>query len=304
MRLEKLNIRRIRFAVFGLLPVASLGLVCVIPPSSATNIDYIPGKKFRDCEQCPSMVVVSAGKFTMGTPASEPKSEDRERPQHDVTISRSFAIGVFEITFDEWDACVAANGCNNYLPDDEQWGRNQRPVIHVNWHDANAYVNWLRQVSGEDYRLPSEAEWEFAARGGTVTAYSFGDDEDSLCSFANAADASLNAGPDQGYLPLDCDDGFGAQTAPVGSFKPNPYGLYDVHGNVWEWLADCWNEAYAGAPVDGTTWTEGNCNQRVLRSASWVDARGGSLRSGHRGRIDVPMRSNNLGFRVARTIKQ
>jgi formylglycine-generating enzyme required for sulfatase activity len=240
----------------------------------------------------------------MGTPVSEPKSEDRERPQHDVTISRPFAIGIFEVTFDEWDACVAAKGCNNFRPDDERWGRNKRPVIHVNWYDANAYVQWLRQVTHEDYRLPSEAEWEFAARGGTTTAYSFGDDEDDLCGFANAADASLNAGPNQGYLPLDCNDGFGAETAPVGSFQPNPYGLYDMHGNVWEWLADCWNESYAGVPVDGSAWTKGDCNRRVLRSASWVDAKGGSLRSGHRGRIDASMRSNNLGFRVARSIKQ
>ncbi len=294
---------RIKCAMLVLLLVASLGLGCAAPSSDTASIDHLPGEKFRDCDQCPVMMSLNVGEFTMGTPVSEPKSEDRERPQHKVTISRPFAIGVFEITFDEWSACVAAKGCNNYIPDDENWGRGKRPVVHVNWHDANAYVEWLRQVTGEDYRLPSEAEWEFAARGETTSAYSFGDDEDNLCRFANAADTSLHAGDDEGYLPLNCNDEFGAETAPVGSFKPNPYGLYDMHGNVWEWVADCWNESYAGAPVDGLVWAEGNCDQRVLRSASWVDARGGSLRSGHRGRIETSMRSNNLGFRVARTIK-
>lgn len=287
-----------------LVPGLLLGLGCAGPSNSLGTTNYVPGNTFRDCDVCPVMVVVSEGKITIGTPVSEPKSEKRERPRHDVTISKRFAMGIFEITFDEWDACVEAKGCNNYRPDDERWGRRQRPVIHVNWHDADAYVEWLSQVTGEDYRLPSESEWEFAARAGTTTAYSFGNDEGDLCLFANSADASLNAGNDEGYLPLDCNDGFGAETAPVGSFKPNPYGIYDVHGNVWEWMADCWNETYAGAPLDGSVWTEGSCNQRVLRSASWVDAKGGSLRSGHRGRIDVSMRSNNLGFRVARTIKQ
>ena len=240
----------------------------------------------------------------MGTPADEAKSEDRERPQHEVTIGPPFAIGMLEITFDEWDACVAAEGCNNYLPFDEGWGRGRRPVIHVNWHDANAYVDWLSQVTGEHYRLPSEAEWEYAARSGTITAYSFGNDEDELCVFANSADAGLKAGSQEGYLPVDCDDGYGAETAPVGSFEPNLYGLYDMHGNVWEWVADCWNESYISAPEDGSAWMKGDYERRVLRSASWVDARGGSLRSGHRGRIDDSMRSNNLGFRVARTIAQ
>ncbi len=292
--------RLLLMLVLGLL----VGLGCAGPLNSLSTTNYVPGDTFRDCDVCPVMVVVSEGKFTMGTPVSEPKSENRERPRHDVTISRRFAMGIFEITFDEWDACVEAKGCNNYLPDDERWGRGKRPVIYVNWHDADAYVEWLSQVTGEDYRLPSEAEWEFSARAGTATAYSFGNDEGDLCLFANSADASLNAGKDEGYLPLDCNDGFGTETAPVGSFKPNPYGIYDVHGNVWEWVADCWNDTYAGAPSDGSAWTEGSCNQRVLRSASWVDARGGSLRSGHRGRIDVSMRSNNLGFRVARTIEQ
>jgi formylglycine-generating enzyme required for sulfatase activity len=294
---------RKKLGMLAVLIVASLGLVFAVRPSFPAIVDYIPGTKIRDCDQCPAMMIVGAGKFNMGSSVTELKSEDRERPQHDVTISRPFAIGIFEITFDEWDACVAALGCNGYIPDDEQWGRGERPVVHVNWNDANTYIEWLRKVTGEDYRLPTEAEWEFAARGGTTTAYSFGDDEDDLCSFANAADASLNAGADDGYLPLDCNDGFGEKTAPVGSFKPNAYGLYDVHGNVWEWVADCWNESYAGAPVDGSAWTQGDCDRRVLRSASWVDAKGGSLRSGHRGRIELAMRSNNLGFRIARTIK-
>jgi formylglycine-generating enzyme required for sulfatase activity len=277
-------------------------LSAVLLGSGCSSSRTLSGNYFKDCEVCPEMTVVNEGTFSMGTLASEQKSEDRERPRHDVTIDRPFAIGIFEVTFNEWQACLAGDGCNNYLPFDEGWGQKERPVIHVNWHDANAYVQWLSKITGEHYRLPSEAEWEFAARSGTTTAYSFGNDENELCAFANAADLSLNAGSEDGYLPLDCDDGYGAKTSPVGSFKPNAFGLYDVHGNVWEWVADCWNESYIGAPEDGTAWKEGDCGLRVLRSASWVDARGGSLRSGHRGRIDVSMRSNNLGFRVVRTM--
>ncbi len=257
---------------------------------------------FQDCDACPVMIALPSGELMMGTPESEPKREERENPQHKVIISKPFAIGKFLVTFDEWEACVNAGGCNGHQPEDQGWGRARRPVINVNWYDAQAYASWLTERTGETYRLLSEAEWEYAARGGTTTAYSFGDNENDLCQFANAADVSLLATGQRGILPLDCDDHYGAQTAPVGSFKPNPYGLYDVHGNVWEWVEDCFNDSYVSAPTDGSAWMQGDCNRHMLRSGSWIDARGGSLRSGHRGRMDADSRSYNKGFRVARDL--
>ncbi len=275
---------------------------CATPIFLNGSSQLVPGETFQDCEACPSLVVVEAGAFQMGTPATEAKREEREQPLHQVIIDTNFAMGRFEVTFDEWDACTTAGRCEEHIPDDQEWGRGKRPVINVSWDDAHAYLDWLSDTTGQSYRLPTEAEWEYAARGNTNTAYSFGDDEEDLCVYGNAADASIEADEGEGYLPLDCNDGYGRETSPVGSYEPNPFGLYDVHGNVWEWMQDCWNETYDGAPADGSAWLAGDCERRVLRSASWIDAKGGSLRSGHRGRIDVPMRSFNLGFRVVREL--
>ena len=220
------------------------------------------------------MVVIPAGSFMMG---SEEKSE--ERPRHRVMISRAFAVGKYEVTFAEWHACVRAGSCS-HRPDDEGWGRSNRPVMMVNWGDAKTYVRWLNRKTGHEYRLPSESEWEYAARAGTKTAYHFGGRIDS-----SQANYSSNPG----------------KTVPVGRYAANAFGLHDVHGNVWEWVEDCWNGGYAGAPSDGQAWTSGDCSIRVLRGGSYAYISGG-IRSALRGRGATGNRFRGLGFRVARTL--
>ena len=209
------------------------------------------GAVFRDCPECPEMVVVPAGEFMMGSPPSEEGRGDDEGPVHRVTIAEPFAVGKYEVTFDEWDACVSGGGCGGHRPDSKDRGR--QPVAEVSWEDAQAYVAWLSRKTGEAYRLLSEAEWEYAARAGTTTRYHWGDDIGR--NRANCYDDS-------------CGDSWD-YTAPVGSFAANAFGLHDVHGNVWEWVEDCWNGNYAGAPSDGSAWESGNCDGRVLRGGSW-----------------------------------
>ncbi len=242
------------------------------------------GSVFRDCPHCPEMVVVPPGDFMMGSPSSEEDRSDDEGPRHRVTIGSPFAVGVYEVTFSEWDACASAGGCGGYRPDDEGWGRGQRPVINVSWDDAQSYVAWLSRATGEAYRLLSESEWEYVARAGTATRYWWG--------------------RDIGRNRANCDR-CGSRwdderTAPVGSFEANAFGLHDVHGNVWEWVQDCWNDSYAGAPGDGSAWESGNCSRRVLRGGSWDDVPR-VLRAASRGRDDTGFRGSYAGFRVART---
>ncbi len=258
-----------------------------------------PGTVFRECEACPEMVVVPAGSFMMGSPESEKGRFDTEGPRHRVTIGSPFAVGVYEVMFAEWDACVAAGGCGGYRPEDEGWGRGSRPVIDVSWEDAREYVRWLSRETGEEYRLLTDAEWEYVARAGTTTARYWGERETGQCRYGNGADAAALAEyPD--WTTVSCSDGY-IRTAPVGLFEPNGFGLYDVLGNVWEWTQDCWNGSYSGAPADGSAWSSGDCSVRVLRGGSW----GGSpraLRSANRIRDTAGSRSYYSGFRVARTI--
>ena len=213
--------------------------------------DQAVGETFRECPSCPEMVVVPAGSFMMGSPSHEDGRDDDEGPVHRVTIAEPFAVGVREVTFAEWNACASSGGCGGYRPDDEGWGRGNRPVINVSWKDAQAYVDWLSRKTGAEYRLLSEAEWEYAARAGTTTRYHWGDGVGR-----NRANCDT------------CGDSWGV-TAPVGSFAANGWGLHDVHGNVWEWVEDCWNGDYTGAPSDGSAWESGNCDARVLRGGSW-----------------------------------
>ena len=219
-----------------------------------------PGRVFRDCPECPEMVVVPAGSFMMGSPSHEAGRGDDEGPRHRVTIEKPFAVGKYEVTFAEWDACVADGGCGGHRPEDEGWGRGRRPVINVNWDDAKAYVRWLNRKTGKQYRLPSEAEWEYAARAGTTTRYNWGDDIGRNRANCNGCGSRWDR----------------KQTAPVGSFRANVFGLHDVHGNVWEWVEDCLNYNYAGAPADGSPWTDGDCTlAAVLRGGSWFGIRAG-----------------------------
>ena len=260
-----------------------------------------PGRVFRDdCAGCPEMVVVPSGSYMMGSPASEAGRNGREGPRHRVTIGYPLAVGVYEVTFAEWDACVRAGGCAGSRPEDEGWGRGRRPVINVSWEDVQAYVAWLSSETGEEYRLLSESEWEYVARAGTQTARHWGASSSGQCGYANGYDRTGDQKHDFSWDSMSCSDGY-ADTAPVGSFEPNAFGLYDVSGNVWEWVEDCWNGDYEGAPTDGGAWRTGDCSQRVLRGGSWYYDPD-YLRSAYRDWLQAGDRNNYLGFRLARTI--
>jgi formylglycine-generating enzyme required for sulfatase activity len=249
----------------------------------------VPGAltEFKDCAGCPRMVVIPAGEFTMGSALSEPEMEARHR----VTIAAPFAVGKFEITFDEWHACIDDGGCGGYRPDDQSWGRGKRPVIDISWENAKAYATWLGRKTGKPYRLLSEAEWEYAARAGTTTVFAYGD---TLASSQANYDGS-----DDGAGPSDVNR---QKTMPVGSFPANGFGLHDMHGNVSEWVEDCWRDAYATtAPIDGSAWLEGNCNGRVLRGGSWEDSPV-ELRSAARTGEYKDNSSYVDGFRIARSL--
>ncbi len=235
--------------------------------------------------QFPEMVDVPAGHFEMGSPPGDSAAESNEKPQHAIAIAKPFAVSRYEITFDEWDACVADGGCHDYRPDDEDWGRSNRPVVNVSWKEAQAYTRWLSAKTGETYRLLTEAEWEYVARAGTTTRYWWGD-----------------AGGRDNANCRTCQSQWGGRsTAPVGSFKPNPFGLYDMNGNVWELVQDCWHADYSGAPADGTAWEAGSqqCSEHVLRGGSWINS-AAAIRSSQRTCGAPGARSNKVGFRVAR----
>jgi formylglycine-generating enzyme required for sulfatase activity len=243
-----------------------------------------PGLGFRECaKDCPMMVVIPAGKFVMGSPANELGRNDNEGPQHEVTVTQPFAASKFEVTFDEWDACVAFGDCAQVS--DSSWGHSTRPVINVTWHDAQQYVAWLSKMTGKAYRLLTEAEWEYAARAGTTTAYFWGDD----IGKGNANCAGCGSQWDS------------QQTAPTGSFAANPFGLHDMHGNVWEWVEDCYQRTYNGAPTAGSAWISDDCINRVVRGGSWID-RPLDLRSAYRGGYSPVTRDDSIGFRVGRTL--
>ena len=234
--------------------------------------------------QGPRMVVIPDGEFLMGCVTGR-DCQRHERPVHKVEIPLMFALSRREITFAQWRTCVAAGGCRGYMPDDQGWGRGDTPVINVSWNDAQSYVSWLSKETGEQYRLPSEAEWEFAARAGSETAYSWGNGIG-----ANQANCNRCGSPWSGKSP-----------APVGSFEPNSFGLQDMHGNVWEWTQDCRNDSYGNAPADGSAWLSGNCRSRVLRGGSW-NYRASDARSANRASDSIRKRNVQLGIRIARTL--
>jgi formylglycine-generating enzyme required for sulfatase activity len=263
-----------------------------IAPLSASEEHGLRAKDtFRECDKCPEMVVAPAGNFIMGSPDSELNRAKYEGPQHRVMFARQFAVGKFSVTFDEWDACVTAGGCSGYSPNDERWGRDRRPVINVSWDDANAYVAWLSSKTGEGYRLLSEAEREYIARAGTRTAFWWG-------SSISPRQANYNGTYIYGNGPTGENR---QRTVPVDLFRSNRWGIFQVHGNVWEWTQDCWHENYTGAPADGSPWQSGKCDYRIVRGGSWATYPG-DLRSAVRGRFATDFRSNSLGFRVARAL--
>lgn len=247
---------------------------------SAEAADLKPGDSFKDCERCPEMVVVPAGTFTMG----RDDGHKYEMPAHKVTIAKPFAIGRYELMFSEWQACVDGGGCAKE-PDDHKWGREGRPVINITFAEAVAFTEWLSKETGAVYRLPSEAEWEYAARAGTTTPFFWGTDKGT--NLANCR---------------DCESQWSKKgSAPVGSFKPNPWGLYDMHGNIWEWVADCWTTNHIGAPTDGSARTNGDCSKRVMRSGSWYYF-SRNMGSSWRFKNDARVNSYNIGMRVLREL--
>jgi formylglycine-generating enzyme required for sulfatase activity len=243
-----------------------------------------PSDTFRECaKDCPEMIVIPPGEFVMGSPDSEEGRARNEGAQHKVTITRPFAVSVFDVTFDEWDACVAVGGCP--AVGDSGFGRGRMPVTNVTWNDAQTYVAWLAKMTSRNYRLPTEAEWEYMARAGTTTTYYWGNELGKGNANCNVCGTKWdNVSP-----------------SPVGSFKPNPFGLYDVTGNVWQWLEDCLHNTYDGAPTDGSAWTTGDCSLRVDRGGSWI-SNASNLRIAFRGSYPAGSRNYSLGVRVVRTV--
>ena len=278
-----------------------------------------PGRVFRDCDSCPELVVIPAGEFQMGSSASEEGRSDNEGPLRRVVVG-SFALGRREVTRSEYAAfvtatgrgsgggCAVFTGSNEWSPNAERSWREpgfaqggDHPVVCVNWEDARAYAAWLSGETGKSYRLPSESEWEYAARAGTTTARYWGAGSDAQCGYANGADAALKSRFNSRTV-AGCDDG-AVWTAPAGSYGANDFRLFDMLGNLWEWVEDCWHEDYSGAPSDGTAWTiGGDCGNRVLRGGAWETATA-ALRSAERmGNHSADVREDHVGFRVARTL--
>ena len=243
-----------------------------------------PLASFRECaKDCPEMVVMPAGEFMMGSPATEEGRYDNEGPQHLITIAKPFAVSKFAVTFADWDACVSVGGCPHVS--DSGFERGTRPVINLRWDEAQQYAAWFSKMTGRPYRLLTEAEWEYAARAGSATAYFWGDQI-----------GQGNANCSQCGSQWD-----GWQTSPVGSFKPNAFGLYDMAGNVWQWVQDCYHDDYNGAPTDGSVWIIGDCRRPVVRGGSWGNDPQ-YLRSASRDWFSADDRDYHIGFRLGRAL--
>jgi len=308
---------------------ALLLLTCAAATSAqplAPERALVPGESFKECDLCPEMVVVPAGSFTMGSPESEASRNSWEGPQHEATFAKPFAVGKFEVTVDQFAAFVRDTGyrsgvvCWTYENGkfDDRFDRSWRtpgysqdgsyPAACLNWTDAKAYVDWLAKKTGKGYRLPSESEWEYAARARTTPGpdppFGFGSDAGAICVHGNGLDQTAKRDfPGTGaWTFLPCSDG-SAYAAPVGRFSANAFGLYDMLGNVREWTEDCYQEdqGYRGAPDNGAAWTSGACRNRVVRGGSWLsNAR--QLRLAFRSRNSPDQRLNDVGLRVARTL--
>ena len=288
------------------------------PGPDPTPVRWQAGEAFRDCDFCPDLVVVPAGTFQMGSGPEDDEADADEKPRHQVEVGR-FALGRYEVAREEYAAFVMAtghdsgDGCFEWTGG--AWSSNaemswrgpgfaqgdDHPVVCVSWHDAQAYTAWLSRETGASYRLPSEAEWEYAARAGATTRRYWGDSSSAQCDHANGADAAAKR-LNSNWTTVSCDDG-SAHTAAAGSYEANAFRLFDMLGNVWEWTEDCWHDRYSrGVPTDGSAWTRGgNCGRRVLRGGSWSnDPR--LLRSAIRDGLTSGARLIVVGFRVARTL--
>ncbi len=287
-------------------PVANqIGWRQLTAPRGPNQLTLDPGDTFRDCLDCPEMIVVPAGSFMMGMSANEKEEDEADDygPQRKVTIAQPFAVGRYEVTFQEWDACAADGGCEPQTQD-QGWGRGRRPVFKVRWKDAKAYVAWLSKKTGMQYRLLSEAEWEYAARAGTRTRFPWGNtitnaQANYTGTFTYSYDGKVKFSGFRGAKKI--------QTLEVGSFSPNAFGLYDMHGNASEWVEDCYRYTYAEfpqTPLDGSprVWA---CNQHVVRGGSFKHGFPGPLRSASRTSESEGELDNEYGYvglRVARTL--
>ena len=287
-----LNVRhfvRLRFEGLFLAAAIATALMLLQPTSSEAQTPGASllakaaektGKPFKECAECPEMVVIPPGNFTMG----RDDGKSVETPAVPVAVLKSFAMSRYEITWDEWLACVEAGTCTQ-VPDDHEWGRGQQPIMNITWQDANDYARFLTEKTGQAYRLPTEAEWEYAARAGTETHFFWGD-----------AAGTYNANCRKCGTPWD-----GKGNAPVGTFKPNPFGLHDMNGNVWEWMQDCWNPTHDGAPTIARARTDGDCERRVIRSGSWYYIPR-LMAATYRDRHPANLFSYNIGIRVVRDL--
>lgn len=276
-----------------------------------------PGEIFRDCPDCPEMVAIAPGSFAMGTPDGDDVRYDDEGPQHEVTIPAPFALATKEVTRDDYAAFVKATGrqtedcwfadggegrmaadgsyLNTSFPQE-----GTHPAVCVSWDDAVAYAAWLSDKTGFQYGLPTEAEWEYAARAGRTTTWPWGNDAPSGgCAFANGLDQTGDK-DNPGNGASDCDDGV-AFTAPVGSFAANGFKLHDMLGNAWEWVTDCYHPTYDGAPTDGSAWVEAGCERRVARGGSWLE-NPWDMRLARRYSVPPDGRESIIGFRLARDL--
>jgi len=278
-----------------------LGLMCLLlcgcSQGTHSTVDTLaPGSLLKDCDICPEMVVLPQGSFIMGTPADEVARQPDEGPQHEVIFSRPFAIGIYPVTAGEWEAYRQEAGvsgrsgdtrpgraCTQGKPSYPQDPR--QPAVCMTYHDVQDYVRWLAAKTGKPYRMVSEAEWEYAARAGSTGAFPFPFDQEGVYTINKHANTYSDA------------DGF-AYTSVAGSFPPNAFGVFDMHGNVYEWVADCWHGDYVGAPVDGSAWTEFMCSSHQIRGNDWIEPPMFS-RSGNRNDRAPEVFGDWLGFRVA-----
>lgn len=255
-----------------------------------------PGKTFQDCADCPTMIVVPAGSFWQGSEDSSPYALNKEKPLRMVSMAKDFAVSVFEVTMAQWDQCTADGGCST-RPHDNGWGRDKRPVIMVSWNDAQEYVSWISKKTGQSYRLPSESEWEYIARAGEESEWPGGNPE-LVCEYGNIAGSETGLR----WQHKDCADSAALETLPVGSLKPNAFGIYDAIGNVAEWTLDCMNLSYLDAPADGSAWGRGICSSRMTRGGSWFTGTK-EIRLPARFNLKTGDRNDFTGFRLVRTVE-
>jgi formylglycine-generating enzyme required for sulfatase activity len=277
-------------------PVAPGGKPSIASSAPAAR-SVVPGRVylFKECDVCPEMAAVPGGTNLIGSPDTERGRDRSEGPQQEIVIAQAFAVGRAEVSFAEWLACVAEGGCNAYRPGDYGWGYGLRPVINVSWTDAQAYVAWLSRKTGATYRLLSEAEWEYAARGCVVAC-------NPSPFWFGAEISNARATYDWRYSYEGSPKALAPrQTVEVLNAEPNPFGLLHMHGNVREWVEDCWNSSLIALPRDGSARMSGDCRSHVVRGGSWADAPK-DLRSAARSWEVTAERRAQIGFRVARTL--